>query len=237
VYLGPGASGPGTEAQEVREDPGEAVAATLRESNGAPGVVGVVGRSGSGKTSLLECLIPALGERGLAVAAVKHTSHGFLADRPGKDSYRLYESGAEAVALISHEQIATFTRRESERDAGPRLAAALAALPQSLDLVLVEGFSWEAIPRLVLVPESELALPHHLEHGEVLRIVHVPRAPAEEKPTFPRDLVDSLADALTHFARQRRRTRTCKPVPSPRPVSMRSSIRTEPRGVRLWPSR
>ena len=67
------------------------------DSQRAPGVVGLVGRSGSGKTSLLESLIPALTARGLAVGAVKHTSHGFTADRPGKDSYRLYESGAESL--------------------------------------------------------------------------------------------------------------------------------------------
>jgi molybdopterin-guanine dinucleotide biosynthesis protein B len=211
------------------------VAAILRSSNdidsqGAPGVVGLVGRSGSGKTSLLESLIPALTARGLAVGAVKHTSHGFAADRPGKDSYRLYESGAEAVALISQQQIACFTRRDSERDAGPRLAAALAALPQGLDLVLAEGFSWEAIPRFVLVPESEDALPNHFEHGEVLGIVRVPRPREGQKPAFPSDLVDSLTDALAHHAGERRRNGTCRPATSVPPASMRSWIRTEPSG-------
>ena len=77
-----------------------------------PLVVGFVGPSNVGKTSLLERLIPALAARGLSVAAVKHSSHGFAADRPGKDSHRLYTAGAAAVALISREQLATFTRRD-----------------------------------------------------------------------------------------------------------------------------
>jgi molybdopterin-guanine dinucleotide biosynthesis protein B len=200
------------------------------EGPGAPGVVGLVGRSGSGKTSLLESLIPALRARGLAVGAVKHTSHGFAADRPGKDSYRLYESGAEAVALISQQQIACFTRRESERDAGPRLAAVLAALPRGLDLVLAEGFSWEAIPRFVLVPESEDALPNHFEQGEVLGIVRAPRPREGQKPVFPSDLVDSLADALARHAGKQRRNGTCRPATSPPPTSMRSWTRTGPPG-------
>ena len=200
------------------------------DSQRAPGVVGLVGRSGSGKTSLLESLIPALTARGLAVGAVKHTSHGFTADRPGKDSYRLYESGAEAVALISQQQIACFTRRDSERDSGPGLAAVLAALPSGLDLVLAEGFSWEAIPRFVLVPESEDALPNHFENGEVLGVVRVPRPREGAKPAFPSDLVDSLVDALARHAGGRRRNGTCRPTMSHPPASMRSWTRTGPPG-------
>jgi molybdopterin-guanine dinucleotide biosynthesis protein B len=220
---------------EIRDDRGGSVATIIwnrndDDSQGAPGVVGLVGRSGSGKTSLLESLIPALTARGLAVGAVKHTSHGFAADRPGKDSYRLYESGAEAVALISQQQIACFTRRDFERDAGPRLAAVLAALPHGLDLVLAEGFSWEAIPRFVLVPESEDPLPNHFEHGEVLGIVHVPRAREGQKPAFPRDLVDSLADALARHAGEQRRNGTCRPATSLPPALNRSWIRTGPPG-------
>jgi molybdopterin-guanine dinucleotide biosynthesis protein B len=118
-------------------------------------VVGVVGRSGAGKTTLLERLVPALLARGVAVACVKHASHGFLADRPGKDSYRLFETGASAVALISREQIATFRRRDGEKGCDVSLADAVDSLPDGLDLILAEGFSWEPIPRIAVVPENE----------------------------------------------------------------------------------
>ena len=158
-----------------------------------PAVVSVVGRSGSGKTSLLELLIPQLTARGLAVGAVKHTSHGFLADRPGKDSYRLYESGATSVALISGQQLATFTRRSGEAGPDVSIDTALASLPSGLDVVLVEGFSWEPIPRFVLVPDSEPPIPEHLSRGEVLRILPVPAKSDGSKPSFPQELVESLA--------------------------------------------
>jgi molybdopterin-guanine dinucleotide biosynthesis protein MobB len=118
-------------------------------------VVGVVGRSGVGKTTLLERLVPELRARGLVVGCVKHASHGFLADRPGKDSYRLFESGASAVALISCDQIASFWRRDGEAGRDVSLADAMATLPGGLDLVLAEGFSWEPIPRIAVVPENE----------------------------------------------------------------------------------
>ena len=167
-----------------------------------PAVVGVAGRSGSGKTSLLELLIPHLASRGLAVGTVKHTSHGFLADRPGKDSYRLYESGATSVALISGQQLATFTRRSDDASLDVSLDTALASLPGDLDVVLVEGFSWEPIPRFVLVPDSESPIPEHLSRGEVLGILRVPAKPDRSKPSFPQTLVESVAGEIELRVRQ-----------------------------------
>ncbi len=167
-----------------------------------PAIVGVAGPSGTGKTTLLELLIPELTSRGLSVAAVKHTSHGFLADRPGKDSFRLYESGAASVALISREQLATFTRRSVDASVDVSLDTALTSLPGDLDVVLVEGFSWEPIPRFVLVPEAGAPIPEHLSRGEVLGIVRVAEAPEGTKPTFPRSLVAAVASEIERRARR-----------------------------------
>jgi molybdopterin-guanine dinucleotide biosynthesis protein B len=167
-----------------------------------PAVVGVVGRSGSGKTSLLELLIPHLTARGLSVGTVKHTSHGFLADRPGKDSYRLYEAGAASVALISRQQLATFTRRGDDTGPDVSLDTALASLPEGLDVVLVEGFSWEPIPRFVLVPETESPIPDHLSRGEVLGILRVPGKPEGHKPSFSKAVLEAISGEIELWVRQ-----------------------------------
>ena len=167
-----------------------------------PAVFTVVGRSGSGKTSLLELLIPHLTKRGLAVGTVKHTSHGFLADRPGKDSYRLYESGAAAVALISRQQLATFTRRSGDASPDVSLDTALASLPKGLDVVLVEGFSWEPIPRFLLVPDSESPIPDHLSRGEVLGILRIPAKSDGRKPSFTQALVEAITGEIELRVRQ-----------------------------------
>ncbi len=159
-------------------------------------VVGFVGPSGVGKTSLLERLVAALGRRGLAVAVVKHASHGFLADRPGKDSYRLYEAGAEAVALISREQVATFSRAEGRGAKEVSLAAVLEGLPARLDVVLAEGFSWESVPRVVLFRGGEEPASEHVEHGEVLARVCAPHAPEGEPPAFSDTLIESLIQLI-----------------------------------------
>ena len=155
-------------------------------------VVGFVGPSGVGKTTLLERLVVALGRRGLAVAVVKHASHGFLADRPGKDSYRLYEAGAEAVALISREQVATFTRAAGRCANEVSLGVALEGLPQRLDVVLAEGFSWEPVSRVVLFRDGEEPAPEHVEPGEVLARVCAPLAPGGEPAAFSDTLIESL---------------------------------------------
>jgi molybdopterin-guanine dinucleotide biosynthesis protein B len=163
-----------------------------------PVVVGVVGFSGSGKTTLLERLLPALAARGLAVGALKRASHGFEADRPGKDSHRLYTAGADAVALVSDAQLACFVRRPSATPVG--LEEALGALPAGLDLVLVEGFSWEPIPRIV-VRGAERPAAEHLEPGPVLEVVRLEPPPPGAPPVILDALVASLADALARRAR------------------------------------
>ncbi len=166
----------------------------------APVVIGVVGDSGTGKTSLLERLIPALDSRGLSVGVAKHSSHGFEADRPGKDSHRLYTSGARAVALASAEQIATFTRRDESR--GATLPEVLATLPAGLDLVLVEGFAWESIPRLIVVRGAASPAERHSQPGSVLRVVRGSASAPEAKPEFSSALLASLVDRLVGAVHQ-----------------------------------
>jgi molybdopterin-guanine dinucleotide biosynthesis protein MobB len=163
---------------------------------GAATLIGFAGHSGVGKTSLLVSLIGALRRRGYAVGALKHSSHGFLADRPGKDSYRLYESGAEAVALISLEQIATFTRSDPAVEGEVSLAAAMATLPAGLDVILAEGFSWEPIPRVVLYPEEKEPSPEHLSRGEVIALVAVPAAEPECPPVFAPQQIQELLEKI-----------------------------------------
>ena len=110
----------------------------------SPRVFGIAGYSGSGKTTLIERVLPLLRERGLAVAVIKHTHHDFDIDRPGKDSWRFREAGATPVLLSSDHRSALLFEH---RDAPPTLAALLALLPPC-DLVLVEGYKREPIPRL-----------------------------------------------------------------------------------------
>ena len=91
-----------------------------------PVVLGVVGRPGSGKTALIERLIPELVARGLRVATVKRTA-GFDIDMPGKDSWRHGAAGAAAYAVASPSRLAfveaTVVARPPGDGVGERLVA------------------------------------------------------------------------------------------------------------------
>jgi molybdopterin-guanine dinucleotide biosynthesis protein B len=101
-------------------------------------VVGFAGFSGSGKTMLVERLIPALKMRGLRVSVVKHAHHDFDIDRPGKDTYRHREAGAFEVVVASDRRLALM--REFEQPAQLSVHHLIAELYDGVDWVLVEGF-------------------------------------------------------------------------------------------------
>jgi len=100
--------------------------------------IGFAGFSGSGKTHLVERLIPALRLRGLRVSVVKHAHHNFDIDHPGKDTWRHREAGAFEVVVASDRRLALM--REFERPAELSVHHLIAELYEGVDWVLVEGF-------------------------------------------------------------------------------------------------
>ncbi len=103
-------------------------------------VCGIVGWSGSGKTTLLTAILPLLRARGISVSTIKHAHHEVALDVPGKDSWRHREAGAAEVILAGPAGFALFGEAAG-------LEALLAKLAP-VDLVLVEGFRGEKIPKI-----------------------------------------------------------------------------------------
>ena len=95
--------------------------------------------SNSGKTTLIEKVVKLLKARGLRVAVVKHASAGFELDRPGKDSWRFREAGADSVILVGPGKMAVIRNigevplpEEIEQSAG------------DVDIIIYEGFKERA---------------------------------------------------------------------------------------------
>ena len=107
--------------------------------------IGFAGWSGAGKTTLIVRLIPELNRRGLSVSTIKHAHHGFDLDQPGKDSYVHRAAGAHEVLVASANRLALM--RELRGAPEPSLADLLRLLAP-VDLVLVEGFKRDSLPKI-----------------------------------------------------------------------------------------
>jgi molybdopterin-guanine dinucleotide biosynthesis adapter protein len=107
--------------------------------------MGIIGWSGSGKTTLLEFVVGRLAAAGLRVNVVKHSHHDVMLEPPHKDSARMRAAGAAEVMIASPYRVAIM--RELRGAQEPSLAEHLARLAPA-DLTLVEGYKWEALPKL-----------------------------------------------------------------------------------------
>jgi molybdopterin-guanine dinucleotide biosynthesis adapter protein len=107
-------------------------------------IISIVGKSDSGKTTLIEKLVPELTRRGYRVATVKHDIHGFEVDREGKDSWRHKQAGAHTVVISSPEKIALI--RDVEKDL--TLDEIRGRWIQDVDLVLSEGYKKDVQPKI-----------------------------------------------------------------------------------------
>ena len=113
-------------------------------------ILGFAAWSQTGKTTLLSQIIPLLKSSGLRIALVKHAHHSFDIDHPGKDSHTLRKAGADEVVIASRHRIAC-VRETPFNQEEPSLEDILSVLQiDQLDLILVEGFKMEDIPKIEL---------------------------------------------------------------------------------------
>lgn len=109
-------------------------------------LVGIVGKSNSGKTTLIERIITELTGEGYRIATIKHDAHSKVdLDRPGKDTWRHREAGAESV-LISSEHFIFLTKKVKKELSLEEIYEKY--LQDDYDLVIVEGFKRARIPKL-----------------------------------------------------------------------------------------
>ncbi|MDN5344547.1 MAG: molybdopterin-guanine dinucleotide biosynthesis adapter protein [Clostridia bacterium] len=108
-----------------------------------PPVISVVGKSDVGKTTLLVKLLPELKRRGYRVATIKHDTHGFDIDRPGKDTWRHAEAGADVVVISSPTKMAIIEKVEMELPLD-----AIAGRVQNVDLIITEGYKRGDKPKI-----------------------------------------------------------------------------------------
>lgn len=165
-------------------------------------IIGFAAWSGTGKTTLIERLIPVLKGRGLRLGVVKHDGHTFDIDRPGKDSWRYTHAGAEVSLISSREQTALVERRALDFEA-------ILSRVRDVDLILVEGWKDGPFPKIGLSRAATgKGLPGPAENFIALVTDQDISCPC---PRFGFDDIEEIADFMvknmedfTHFDAQGR---------------------------------
>jgi molybdopterin-guanine dinucleotide biosynthesis protein MobB len=115
--------------------------------------IAFLGRSGTGKTTLIEKVLPELIRRGYRVGAIKHDAHRFDIDHPGKDSHRLTAAGAATMVITSSEKLALVKKHVKS----PPAEELIDLYFHDMDLVLVEGFQKSGLPKIELFRKEKNA--------------------------------------------------------------------------------
>lgn len=162
-------------------------------------ILSFVGRSNSGKTTLIERVIPELVRNGYKVATVKHAGHGFDLDTEGKDSWRHKLAGASTVIVMSKSNLAMFAdvsdhmKVEEVRDR---------YLDSTYDLIIAEGWRSEDYPKIVVVRDQIGEVP--VSTDGLLGVVSNKPVETQVPLLDPDDIPAVAALIMRHFPRRLR---------------------------------
>lgn len=132
-------------------------------------VLGFLAHSGTGKTTLLIKLITILSSNNLKIGIIKHAHHQFEIDQPKKDSYRLRKAGATEMLIGSKKRWALMADATEQQEFS--LDDHIQRMQQDkLDLILVEGFDLEKIPKIELFRPALGKVPFFKENDEIIAV-------------------------------------------------------------------
>ena len=156
-------------------------------------VIGFSAFSGTGKTTLIEQLVVSLKAKGLRVAVIKHDAHEFDIDKEGKDSWRFARAGADMTLISSATKTAVIEYR-------PRTFRENLSMIHNVDLILVEGYKQEDIPRIGLYRAATgKGLPAPAEEYAALA-TDDPSVAAPGVPCFGLDDIAGLTEFICSLA-------------------------------------
>ncbi|MFZ0134885.1 MAG: molybdopterin-guanine dinucleotide biosynthesis protein B [Desulfobacterales bacterium] len=154
-----------------------------------PVILSIVGKSGSGKTTLIEKLVAELKRRGLRIGTVKHSAHEIEMDKPGKDSWRHKQAGADTVMVVAPQTVAMIKSLAS-----PKLED-LEKYFEDVDLVLTEGFKSGGMPKIEVFRQAVHAQPLCGDDNRLIAFV-TDSAIEPGVPTFGLNDIAQLADLV-----------------------------------------
>lgn len=171
---------------------------TAGEDSGLPPILSIVGKSGSGKTSLMERLIREFAARGLHVGSIKHHLHDFEMDSPGKDSYRHKQAGAERAVISSPHKIGLVMDVDHDYTLDE-----LSSFFSGMDIVLAEGYKGGDGPKIEIFRPEVHDRPVCLNDEHLIAMV-TDHNPGPKAPRFGLEDTRGLTDFIIRFFELRR---------------------------------
>lgn len=159
-------------------------------------LLGFAAYSGTGKTTLLEALLPKLTAAGLRIGLLKHAHHDFDVDKPGKDSYRLRKAGASQMLIASRNRHALMTETPDAEAEFDYLLTRFDA--EKLDMILVEGCKNIAFPKIEL-HRAEVGKPWLYPHDENIIAIAADETVATDLPQMHINDLDAIADFVLDY--------------------------------------
>jgi molybdopterin-guanine dinucleotide biosynthesis adapter protein len=155
-------------------------------------IVSIVGKSDSGKTTLLEKIVTILTSRGFRIATVKHDAHSFEIDHEGKDSWRHKKAGAAVTVISSPTKIALV----ADTDHDYHLAEIREQFIRGVDLILSEGYKRESHLKIEVFRSEMHKELLCQEDDRLIAIAGDPANPPQGVPVFDLNDPVPLSDFL-----------------------------------------
>jgi molybdopterin-guanine dinucleotide biosynthesis protein B len=154
-------------------------------------IISIVGRSNTGKTTLIEKLVPELSRRGYRVATIKHAPGGFEIDREGKDSWRHKKAGVYKTILISPTEMALIEVLEREYSVEELVDLYI----KDADVILLEGHKNNPYPKIEVLRKDVEPLPQDGKEDQRIAVVGDKKQDVGI-PHFHIDEIQKLADLI-----------------------------------------
>ncbi|MFA0899403.1 bifunctional molybdopterin-guanine dinucleotide biosynthesis adaptor protein MobB/molybdopterin molybdotransferase MoeA [Vibrio cholerae] len=174
-------------------------------------LLGFAAYSGTGKTTLLEALLPKLTAAGLRISLLKHAHHDFDVDKPGKDSYRLRKAGASQMLIASRNRHALMTETPDAEAEFDYLLTRFDA--EKLDMILVEGCKNIAFPKIEL-HRAEVGKPWLYLHDENIIAIAADETVETALPQMHINDLDAIADFVLDYVKKWHEQKTQQSVGS-----------------------
>ena len=153
-------------------------------------IVSFIGKSNSGKTTLLEKVVIEIKLKGFRVAVIKHSHHDFNIDQSGKDSWRFAQAGSDVVVISSSKKLAFIEYLDKELT----LAEIELLIRGKADVVMAEGYKNHNIAK-ILVQGAEQAQ-EQLDHDEKILAVVSPHLSSRRVVQFDNDVITNITNLV-----------------------------------------